>query len=79
MASNYHINGGAVAEAGYDFPTPVSVIHIYVDTGVVFLISFDGGDDYLRVPAGFTSMSVGLTKRIMVTSDGEFTILGSRV
>ena len=76
MASNHHINGGAVAEEVLSFPKPVNYLNIFVDTGVNFRISFDGGDTFLTIPPGITGLQVGPIRGIVVTSDGLFNLVG---
>lgn len=80
MASNYHVNGdgydGAVVGVEYGFPKPVGNLHIFVDTGVTFTISFDGGVSFFTVPPGFITMPVGPVLSIFVTADGVFNIVG---
>lgn len=76
MASNYHINGGAVTDKDFSFAKPVNNINIFVGSGVTFTISFDGGENFLTIAPGSISMPVGPVKNLVITSDGAWSLLG---
>ena len=76
MASNHHFNSGAVTDKVIGFPRAVNHLNIFVETGITFEISFDGGVNFLEVPPGFTSMPVGPIGSVIVTSDGAFQLVG---
>ena len=78
MAANQHISGGAFTAQPFDFSRAVSHLNIFVSTGVVFSISFDGGVNFLTVPAGLTQMPIGPVDTILITSDGTWHIVGSQ-
>jgi len=77
MASNLHFSGGAVTNAGYNFPTPVEILHISVAAGVVFSISLDGGKNYITVTPGLHNLSVGNLTNLKITSTGDWSVLGA--
>ena len=76
MASNHHISAGAVTDQTYGFPKAIGYLNVFVDSGVSFTISFDGGENFLTVPPGFTTMPVGPVKSVVITSDGAFSLVG---
>jgi hypothetical protein len=77
MASNHHhASTVAVTDRTYGFPKAVGNLNIFVDAGVSFTISFDGGDNFLTVPPGFTTIPVGPIKSVVITSDGAFSLVG---
>ena len=76
MASNYHITESGAVDSGYTFDKAVGHLNVTVQTGVVFTVSLDGGENYLTLPVGFSSMPVGPIKTIQITSDGAFSLVG---
>jgi len=80
MASNYHVNvdGYGVTDRTFSFPKPICNLNIFVDTGVTFEISFDGGENFLTVPSGFVTVPVSPVKTVVITSDGAFSLVGTQ-
>lgn len=77
MASNHHhASTVGVTDKIYTFPKVVGNLNVFVDSGVSFTISFDGGENFLTVPPGFTTMPVGPVKSVVITSDGAFSLVG---
>ena len=69
-------SAAAVSNQEYSFDKPISYLNIFVESGVDFQISFDDGENFITVPDGFIAMPVGLTKKVIVTSDGAFQMVG---
>lgn len=74
-SSNYHYGSTeSVSNEVYNFPKPVGHLNVYVEN--YLSISFDGGENYLTVPTGFSSMTIGPVKSVMVNSNGAFNLVG---
>jgi len=76
MAYNLHSSGGAATGSELVFDKPVKHILLWVDAGVVFDISFDGGDNYITYVPGNHQFPVGLIDKVKITSNGSWGIVG---
>lgn len=77
MASNQHISGAAMTDQIFEFGRAVSHLTIWIDSGVIFSLSFDNSS-FMTMPAGLHQMPVGVTKTVYITSDGAWHIVGAQ-
>jgi hypothetical protein len=77
MAANVHIGSDVASyKQTFRFDRAIVGLNIYVPEGETLEISFNKGGDFLPVPEGLTSMSVGPCTTIMVNSSGSFKMVG---
>jgi len=77
MASNIHVGSTvSVTDKVFGFNRAVGYLNVFVATGTTLQLSFDGGDNFLTIPAGFNSMTIGPTTTVIATSTGAFQIVG---
>lgn len=78
MAANQHIDGYIVTNQIFEFNRAAGHLNIFVGSGVTFSISFDGGVNFLTVPAGLTQTPIGPVNNVIITSSGTWQIVGSQ-
>ena len=74
MASNYF--GGGSSGDTVVFDRPVNHLNIFVGVGVTFSFSLDAGVNYTTLPAGFHSFRVGVISDVIVSSTGDWSLIG---
>lgn len=79
MAANIHHSGGSVSDHVIKFDKPIGHLMVWVDTGVDFTISFDEGNNFFTFDPGNHATPIGLTKRIHITADGSWELIGVTV
>jgi len=73
MSSNYFSSGAGYKEISFD--RPVNYINIFVASGVVASLSLDKGENYISIPAGFHSFTIGSVDEIIVLADGAWQLI----
>lgn len=75
MTPNTHHSGSAVENMLIEFDKPVGHLLIWVAAGVDFGLSFDGIHT-LHLEPGNHQFPVGITKRLYITANGRWNMVG---
>lgn len=72
MASNTYYSGDGYDEINFD--RPVNHINLFVDAGTIFGFGINSGN-YVTVPPGFYSISIGPTLTLYIASNGRWELI----